>query len=361
MKNLLLKNKKSIIYLILAGIAVSIFFSFLLNLGFLITDWIANKQVDWNGLFYSPIPNETWLAFWGSFSASIATILLLFHYKNELNFEKKKYYSKSKLDELEKEKQIISNLMSVYDIGKISNFSQVCNLHAPAMDSIKELLKINQEIIKDINLNRLNLELLTKLRINVEKVDYKNYNPDEYQNLYLNQQKSVCYDCLTAVHNFYSIFIDDGFNRSKKFLDKKYHFEHSSDKDNSTKINDIFYEMTKEKQLNFLFFLKENRIFLKKYFDMFFSHPDLFLLDSTHFQDACIKHNLKKENLDFISELFIEFYPNFNLNNFEKINFEIVVLPIIFIKIFNQLFTDTTNNLVIYYHNVENNIFSSIN
>lgn len=286
MKNLLLKNKKTIIYLILASISISIFFSFLLNLGFLITDWIANKKVDWNGLFYSPVPNETWLAFWGSFSASIVTILLLLHYKEQLNFEKNKYHYEVRLNNLSKEKAIILNLLSAYDITDISNYTNVYKGNINNSNYSDIIFETYQNKIKELNTQRLELEFLTSIRICNESLDETFYLNINFYDMDTEQKKQYCYTLLTTLHNFYCTLIDDLNNRCIEYLEEENNFK--GNKELAVKISGSHYDkIFFGKNLTFITFINNNFFFLKDHFNQAALELNIFKEDIIDFEVSC--------------------------------------------------------------------------
>lgn len=67
---------------------------FLFNSFFILTDFLAGKNITIKEFFHSSIDNEHWLAFGGTFFSGLITYFLLKHYQVQLEFEKKKAYTR---------------------------------------------------------------------------------------------------------------------------------------------------------------------------------------------------------------------------------------------------------------------------
>ena len=89
------KYKK--IILILISIILGIF---LLNFIFVFTDCIAGKGFNWKAIIYSPISNEEWLSFIGTFVGGFATFLLFLSAKETLKNERIKFRNENKMKEI---------------------------------------------------------------------------------------------------------------------------------------------------------------------------------------------------------------------------------------------------------------------
>ena len=76
-------------YIIVVSILV-IFWVFLLNFIFVITDWIARKGFNWKAILYSPVSNEEWLSFIGNGIVGLATLLLFWIAKKSFENERNK-------------------------------------------------------------------------------------------------------------------------------------------------------------------------------------------------------------------------------------------------------------------------------
>ena len=79
------KYKKYIIAILILIIGV-----FLLNFLFVITDCMAGKDFNICAIIYSPVSNEEWLSFIGTFVGGFATFLLFLSAKETLKNEKNK-------------------------------------------------------------------------------------------------------------------------------------------------------------------------------------------------------------------------------------------------------------------------------
>lgn len=172
----------------------------------------------------------------------------------------------------------------------------------------------------------------------------------------IRRQKCYCNALLTILHEFYTIFLSDSFNQSKYFLENKaiadFYKKLLIEKHYQTSLN--------LKELRYLEFLETNSLILKSYISEFLSAPDLFSKDPNSFNDQIETFNLEPHEVNFIREFFIKFYPNFDVNNFEKIDLKKVVCPNNFINIFNNIFTNSTNCPTNYYFLLEYNINNSL-
>lgn len=331
-------------------------FIFILNLGFFLTDFLAGKTLSWKILFYSSISNETWLLFWGSFSASIATILLLLHYKEQLNFEKNKYHYEVKLNNLSKEKAIILNLLSVYDIADISNYINVYKGNLNNHNYSDIIFETHQYKTKELNAQRLELEFLTSIRICNETLDENFYLDINFYDMNTEQKKQYCYILLNILHNFYCTLIDDLNDRCIEYLEEENNFK--GNKELAIKTSDSSYEkIFLGKNLTFITFIDNNLFFLKDHFNQATLQFNIFKKDIAAFEDNCNSFELNPEEIDFIKYFIYNIHKtNIDLNNLDLKN---LFSHKIFIIVFNSFFREVTDCLTNYYHSLEQDIKNS--
>lgn len=241
------KYKK--IILILISIILGIF---LLNFIFVFTDCIAGKGFNWKAIIYSPISNEEWLSFIGTFVGGFATFLLFlsaketlknerikfrnenkmkekeleheknkFKYENEMRkkefeLERNKVKYENKKKKLEKEMEVVEEYLSVFEVNNIyklmekflkSSFLESFN----GDEKVVENFTLQKErILKDINFAQLRLDFRTDLRI----VLGGKLKPEKYQ-----KEKNERYNELVDLHNMYGIILKDIFNKAGDLIE----------------------------------------------------------------------------------------------------------------------------------------------
>lgn len=328
---------------------VSFLIVFIFNLFFVTTDFLAGKNIDKLSLIYSPVSNETWLMFWATLSTSIATIALLFHYKEELNFEKKKLNQNLRLKSISDEKQIILETLSSYETSDISSIVQIATNENNIDNSINEvaisidyLTSISSSKIKEINLNRLKVELLTSLRIKTA---------DDYDASFIEKEKLKCYSLLTILHDFYTLLLNDSIDITKKFLYEKIKILKNDkflDTEKKELIDISYQQCLLKKRLCFLVFLDSNSKYLNKYFSFIWENQDFLIPDNSD-----IFNQLSEPDKNTIINFLKKYYPEYNEAIINKINLYILFLPSIYVSIINSFFTDISNELTKYYIELE--------
>ena len=322
---------------------------FIFNLFFVTTDFLAGKNIDKLSLIYSPVSNETWLMFWATLSTSIATIALLFHYKEELNFEKKKLNQNLILKSISDEKQIILETLSSYETSDISSIVQIATNENNIDNSINEvavsidyLTSISSSKIKEINLKRLKVELLTSLRIKTA---------DDYDTSIIEKEKLKCYSLLTILHDFYTLLLNDSIDVTKKFLYEKIDIlknDNFLDTEKKELIDISYQQCLLKKRLCFLVFLDSNSKYLNKYFYFIWENQNFLIPDNSD-----IFNQLSEPDKNTIINFFKKYYPEYNEAIINKINLYTLFLPSIYVSIINSFFTDISNELTKYYIGLE--------
>lgn len=180
-------------YIIVISILV-ILGIFLLNSFFVITDWIAGKKFNGLAILYSPISNEGWLSFWGTFVGGFATFLLFLsaketlenekdkvRYENEMRkkefeLERNKTRYENELKKLEKEKSVVEEYLNALDIDEVYNIISLTieNLSEKNFSSNKEIIMksiqfTKMQIIKNINLAKMKLNCNTDFKILIRR------------------------------------------------------------------------------------------------------------------------------------------------------------------------------------------------
>lgn len=186
--------KNYIKYLLLSGLTL-ILTVFLLNLGFVVTDLFAGKNLKIGSLFYSTITNENWLAFFGSFISGLATFLLFFSNQKSLEHEKNKVKYKNKMKKFENEKNIIFEYLSRLEINKIYSFlndfqkifcednTDKNELKYKCKKAISTYVSRRVKLVETLNLIQLKLDVSTNLRVNINSTLDEKYRQEIYNNL----------------------------------------------------------------------------------------------------------------------------------------------------------------------------------
>ena len=182
------KYKK--IILILISIILGIF---LLNFIFVFTDCIAGKGFNWKAIIYSPISNEEWLSFIGNGIVGLATLLLFWIAKKSLEHERKKVRYEDESKKLKKEREIVEEYLSAFDIDSLYNLGILGASSSKEFYNTKEIenyiynekekkeKELNSLIIK-INFNT-NFKILLKKEFQLKDEKEKKCN-DGLRNLY---------------------------------------------------------------------------------------------------------------------------------------------------------------------------------
>lgn len=357
MKKIFFKKQNLILifYIITFAFLGSIIFSILFNFGFLLTDWIANKKVDWNGIFYSPVSNETWLAFWGSFSASVATILLLLHYKEQLSFDKKKSQFDFKMSTQKKEKEIVLSLLSLYDTSNIADFLQISKMTVLTSESINMLINTKKEKIILLNLKRLEVEFLTNLRVtDTSTIPFLSKNEIDLENTKLN-----CYKKISILHDFFLLLIEDSYEKAKNFIilrEEIYKKVYSSKEYREVSIEKLYIKINKEKNINFIKFLSINNLFFNNQLNKIFNEENSQLFN----KDSDVP-SFSPEDEEIIIDFLKSCCASFKDDDFYKINFSYLFSMSFFISVFTSFFEETTNELTLYYRKEENYFLDNLN
>ncbi|MBC2856824.1 hypothetical protein H3N56_10265 [Cetobacterium sp. 2A] len=312
-------------------------FILLFNFSFLLTDLIANKVVDWKGIFYSPISNENWLLFWGSFSASIATVLLLIHYKEQLSFDKNKYYYDLELSAIKKEKEIVLKLLSAYDTSILADFIQISQSISSKLEALNMLMNRDKEKTTQLNLKRLELEFLTSLKVSDSSLKFDNFDKEKIENL-----KKSSYDKICVLHDFFLLLKKDSYDRAKKYILENRSLE----------------EIHTEKNINFFIFLNGRKEYFDKCFNKLFTQDEK--IENLFYKDSiCSKSLFNDVEKDEIINFFKNYYKNFNIEDFDKINFEFLFSSSFFVPIFISFFEETTHSLTLYYQENEKDLLKN--
>ena len=200
------KYKKYIIAILILIIGV-----FLLNFLFVITDCIAGKGFNWKAIIYSPISNEEWLSFIGTFVGGFATFLLFLSAKETLKNERIKFRNENKKKKLEKEMEVVEEYLSVFEVNNIYKLMEkfLKSSFLESFDSDEKVVENftlqKEKILKDINFAQLRLDFRTDLRI----VLGGKLKPEKYQ-----KEKNERYNELVDLHDMYGIILKDIFNKA---------------------------------------------------------------------------------------------------------------------------------------------------
>lgn len=190
---------KKCIFILLFILFISFILFIVFNFVFLLTDTFAGKIVDWKAIFYSPINNENWLEFWGIFLSAIVTFFLLFHYYNELKFNKNKIKYKNIIEDLKEEKAVVLEYLKEIEINDISEIILLTEKFITEKFIITSCLEISnrkREKLKNLNYVQLKLEL-TSLRVKEEKINE------------LEEHRSRAYKTLCLLRELYGTFFED--------------------------------------------------------------------------------------------------------------------------------------------------------
>ena len=203
----MLKKYKIVILIILSPT--------ILNLFFVITDYIANKEVKWKEIFYSSVSNENWLVFWGTFIAALAAFSLFYSSKRQLDFEKNKYKKDKNIEgfernigleisELKATKKIVYDFLAELDIPDIG-FS---------------IININNygKKIKKINIKLTAVDILTPIRLTDTN---KEVNKEDEQSTRIEECKNNGYKMLTILHKLYCIYLELSFYKKENEYNEK--------------------------------------------------------------------------------------------------------------------------------------------
>lgn len=200
------KYKKYIIAILILIMGV-----FLLNFLFVITDCIAGKGFNWKAIIYSPISNEEWLSFIGTFVGGFATFLLFLSAKETLKNERIKFRNENKKKKLEKEMEVVEEYLSVFEVNNIYKLMEkfLKSSFLESFDSDEKVVENftlqKEKILKDINFAQLRLDFRTDLRI----VLGGKLKPEKYQ-----KEKNERYNELVDLHDMYGIILKDIFNKA---------------------------------------------------------------------------------------------------------------------------------------------------
>ena len=192
-------------------IVIFILMIFVLNFLFVITDCMAGKGFNWKAIIYSPVSNEEWLSFIGNGIVGLATLLLFWMAKKTLEHERNKVRYENELKKLEKEKSVVEEYLSVFEVNNIykpmGKFLKSSFLGSFDGDEIvvENFTLQKEKILKDINFAQLRLDFRTDLRI----VLGGKLKPEKYQ-----KEKNERYNELVDLHNMYGIILKDVFNKA---------------------------------------------------------------------------------------------------------------------------------------------------
>lgn len=192
-------------------IVIFILMIFVLNFLFVITDCMAGKGFNWKAIIYSPVSNEEWLSFIGNGIVGLATLLLFWMAKKTLEHERNKVRYENELKKLEKEKSVVEEYLSVFEVNNIyklmEKFLKSSFLESFDGDEIvvENFTLQKEKILKDINFAQLRLDFRTDLRI----VLGGKLKPEKYQ-----KEKNERYNELVDLHNMYGIILKDIFNKA---------------------------------------------------------------------------------------------------------------------------------------------------
>jgi len=166
-------------YIIMISILM-IFGVFLLNFLFVITDWIAGKGFNGCAIIYSPISNEEWLSFIGTFVGGFATFLLFLSAKETLKNEKNKVKYENEKKKFENEKKIVEEYLNALDINEVYNLVTLTFGTSFQKDfkSDKEIMKnivsSRIELVKCINLAKIKLNCNTNFKVLIKRNSLEN-------------------------------------------------------------------------------------------------------------------------------------------------------------------------------------------
>ena len=170
-------------YIIMISILM-IFGVFLLNFLFVITDWIAGKGFNGCAIIYSPISNEEWLSFIGTFVGGFATFLLFLSAKETLKNEKNKVKYENEKKKFENEKKIVEEYLNALDINEVYNLVTLTFGTSFQKDfkSDKEIMKnivsSRIELVKCINLAKIKLNCNTNFKVLIKRNSLENEEED---------------------------------------------------------------------------------------------------------------------------------------------------------------------------------------
>ena len=150
------KYKKYIIAILILIMGV-----FLLNFLFVITDWIAGKGFNGCAMIYSPVSNEEWLSFIGNGIVGLATLLLFWIAKKSLEHERKKVRYEDESKKLKKEKEIVEEYLSTFDIDSLYNLGILGASSSKEFYNTKEIENYiyNEKEKKEKELNSLIIKI----------------------------------------------------------------------------------------------------------------------------------------------------------------------------------------------------------
>ena len=239
-------SKKTILTYFFSAILLFIIISFFLNLGILITDFFAGKEVRPGYFFYSNLSNESWLSFWGSCSTGILAFILIFHYQEQLNLskqqfkeqvsstreelnllkeqiasEKQHYNQQLFLEKINNDKNILKTVLKNWDNSIFDEFKSTYSCFFITKDKnklLEDCSKIRDKIISIANINFLEIELLN-LRINMNSENSLTFNVHQNNEIYttsLSESKNKIYSDFEKLKNKISILNDLHFDESKK-------------------------------------------------------------------------------------------------------------------------------------------------
>ena len=182
------KYKKIILILIFIILGI-----FLLNFIFVFTDCIAGKGFNWKAIIYSPISNEEWLSFIGNGIVGLATLLLFWIAKKSLEHERKKVRYEDESKKLKKEREIVEEYLSAFDIDSLYNLGILGASSSKEFYNTKEIENYiyNEKEKKEKELNSLiiktnfntNFKILLKKEFQLKDEKEKKCN-DGLRNLY---------------------------------------------------------------------------------------------------------------------------------------------------------------------------------
>lgn len=193
-------------YIIMISILM-IFGVFLLNFLFVITDWIAGKGFNGCAIIYSPISNEEWLSFIGTFVGGFATFLLFLSAKETLKNEKNKVKYENEKKKFENEKKIVEEYLNALDINEVYNLVTLTFGTSFQKDfkSDKEIMKnivsSRIELVKCINLAKIKLNCNTNFKVLIKRNSLENEEDcdnKKYKSLEKNINDKLNY--LYAIH-----------------------------------------------------------------------------------------------------------------------------------------------------------------
>ena len=247
------KYKKIILVLIYIILGI-----FILNFIFVFTDCIAGKDFNWKAIIYSPISNEEWLSFIGNGIVGLATLLLFWIAKKSLEHERKKVRYEDESKKLKKEREIVEEYLSAFDIDSLYNLGILGASSSKEFYNTKEIenyiynekekkeKELNSLIIK-INFNT-NFKILLKKEFQLKDEKEKKCN-DGLRNLYEMYLEILNRVIAKIIKEVYSknfkegkkgIYVDTSIKREElKYFDKIY-----------SKYEKLFNERQKELCLN---------------------------------------------------------------------------------------------------------------